>query len=126
MPLFALFGLFHYYLDVSPVETWMRANYGGYVSQGMERFERYFRRKGWFGFEPEGKEAIDEEVARGELERDRGDEEGGRRYRVVVEVALAYAITKALIPVRVVGSVWATPWFAGVLGRLRRVVRRVR
>lgn len=46
--------------------------------------------------------------------------------RVVVEFATAYAITKALLPVRLVGSVWATPWFArwtilpvmGVLGRV--------
>ena len=46
------------------------------------------------------------------------------RYRVVVEVGLAYALTKVLLPVRIVGSLWATPWFAGVLGRLGRVVRR--
>jgi hypothetical protein len=44
------------------------------------------------------------------------------RYRVVVEVALAYALTKVLLPVRIVASVWATPWFAGVLMRLRGVV----
>jgi hypothetical protein len=126
VPLFVLFGAFHYYVDVSPVESWMRANYGTYVSQGMERFERYFRRKGWFGFSPEDdREAIRREVEDGELERDKErDEAAARRYKVVVEVALAYAVTKALLPVRIIGSVWATPWFAGVLGRLRRVVRR--
>lgn len=32
--------------------------------------------------------------------------------RVVVELATAYAITKALLPLRLVVSVWATPWFA--------------
>jgi hypothetical protein len=48
------------------------------------------------------------------------------KYRVVVEIGLAYALTKVLLPVRIVGSVWATPWFAGVLGRLRRVVGRGR
>ena len=32
--------------------------------------------------------------------------------RVVVEVATAYAITKALLPLRLVLSVWATPAFA--------------
>jgi hypothetical protein len=50
--------------------------------------------------------------------------EADPKYRVLVEVGLAYALTKVLLPVRIVGSVWATPWFAGVLGRLRRVVRR--
>jgi hypothetical protein len=44
---------------------------------------------------------------------------GEQKYRIVVEVALAYAITKALLPIRILGSVWATPWFAGVLVRLR-------
>jgi hypothetical protein len=102
----------------------MRGHYGAYVSQGMERFERYFRRKGWFGFTQEDRETIEKEVEAGELERDRGvDAAAAKRYKVVVEVALAYAITKALLPLRIVGSVWATPWFAGVLVRLRRVVR---
>jgi len=129
VPLFLLFGLFHYYLDVGPLETWMRGHYGTYVSQGMERFERYFRRKGWFGFtREEDRGTIEKEVEGGELERDRerGDEAGGRRYKVVLEVALAYAVTKALLPVRIVGSLWATPWFAGVLGRLKGLVRGVR
>lgn len=30
----------------------------------------------------------------------------------MVELATAYAITKALLPLRLVLSVWATPWFA--------------
>lgn len=35
--------------------------------------------------------------------------------RIVVEVAAAYAITKALLPLRLMLSVWATPWFARVV-----------
>jgi hypothetical protein len=50
--------------------------------------------------------------------------EADPKYRVVVEVALAYALTKVLLPVRIVASVWATPWFAGVLLRLRSLVGR--
>lgn len=39
--------------------------------------------------------------------------------RLVVEFATAYAITKALLPVRIAASVWATPWFAkSILGPL--------
>jgi hypothetical protein len=39
--------------------------------------------------------------------------------RIVIEVAAAYAITKALLPVRLILSVWATPWFARVvIGRV--------
>jgi hypothetical protein len=43
--------------------------------------------------------------------------------KVIVEVATAYAITKALLPLRLVFSVWATPWFARVwvVGLGRRI-----
>ena len=47
------------------------------------------------------------------------EERGGRWFgrgetgtRVVVELATAYAVTKALLPLRLVLSVWGTPWFA--------------
>ena len=33
---------------------------------------------------------------------------------MVSRFATAYAITKALLPVRLIFSVWATPWFARV------------
>jgi len=39
-----------------------------------------------------------------------------------VEIALAYAITKALLPLRILASLWATPWAAGLLVRLRSLV----
>lgn len=35
--------------------------------------------------------------------------------RILVEVATAYAITKVFLPVRILCSVWATPWFARVV-----------
>lgn len=127
IPVLGLFGAFHYYADISPLLKWMGGhNYGSYVTEGAARFERYFRRKGWFGFGGEEEEQAGkrEDGAGGEetaIEKWR--EDGDMRYKVVVEVALAYAITKALLPVRIIGSVWATPWFAGVLVRLRKVIR---
>jgi hypothetical protein len=59
-----------------------------------------------------------------------GAERGrGRGWDVVLEVATAWAVVKALLPLRIVGCVWATPWFARVgvvpvLGFVRRVVGR--
>ncbi|KAL2019633.1 hypothetical protein VTK56DRAFT_9448 [Thermocarpiscus australiensis] len=124
VPLLGLFGLFHY-TEYVPV-AYMMEHYGGYVRDGTGRFERYFRRKGWFGF-GEGDGVEEERGRRGEektaLELWEGDD---GRYRVVVEVALAYAVTKVLLPVRIVASVWATPWFAGVLMRVRSFGRRGR
>lgn len=117
VPLFALFGLFHY-TDYVPL-GYMMENYGGSVREGVRRFERYFTRKGWFGFgaedEPGGKKAEGDEAA---AVMDRWESPDGK-YRLVVEIGLAYAITKVLLPVRILGSLWATPWFAGLLARIR-------
>lgn len=49
--------------------------------------------------------------------------------RVVVELATAYAVTKALLPLRLILSIWGTPWFATwtvlpVTGRLSRMFQR--
>lgn len=122
VPLFALFGLFHY-TDYVPL-GYMMEHYGGYVRDGVGRFERYFRRKGWFGFgqveegQDDGKRTSDKEVV-----MDRWESSDGK-YKIVVEVALAYAITKAMLPVRILGSLWATPWFAGVFTKIRGVVTK--
>ncbi|KAK3299368.1 uncharacterized protein B0H64DRAFT_98871 [Chaetomium fimeti] len=123
VPLLGLFALFHYTEHV-PV-AWMVAHYGGYVREGVGRFERWFRRRGLFGFG-----SVEKEEGGGGGEGGVGADavlsrwEADPKYRVLVEVGLAYALTKVLLPVRIVGSVWATPWFAGVLGRLRSAFRR--
>ncbi|KAK3493894.1 hypothetical protein B0T13DRAFT_321436 [Neurospora crassa] len=118
----------------------MELGYSEVMVKKMEGFERWFKRKGYFGFEREkgdGKEEEGEEKGKKNGEK-KGEGEGeGRKeqvlmmkkwqsggdekYRVLVDAALAYAITKALLPVRIIASVQATPWFAGVLGRVRRV-----
>ena len=127
VPLFALFGLFHYtnYVPVS----YMTEHFGNYVQLGVSRFERYFSRKGWFGFSREdiasatGATDSDAREVQTEAAMQRW-KSGDERYQILVEVALAYAITKALLPIRIIGSVWATPWFAGLLMRLRSTVSR--
>jgi ribosome-associated translation inhibitor RaiA len=125
VPLFALFGLFHYTTYV-PI-TYVTQHFGAYVDAGVSRFERYFKRKEWFGF------SKDEDGKAPDSGRDDGSEKedvmdkwqsGDQKYKIVVEVALAYAITKAFLPVRIIGSVWATPWFAGLLTKVRRAVTR--
>ncbi|KAJ0114899.1 hypothetical protein J7T55_004641 [Diaporthe amygdali] len=129
VPLLGLFGLFHYAASAAPID-YMMEHYGGYVRDGTAKFERYFTRKGWFGF---GKGSAGDgesgagDKAVGEIKGDdaavmRRWEGSDEKYRIVVEVALAYAITKVLLPARIVVSVWATPWFAGVMGRVRRVL----
>jgi len=97
VPLLGLFGLFHY-SNWLP-EAWKE---GKTVREGVEKFSRYFRRKGWV--------AEDEDDTAGRSAKWTGEQ----GVRVVLEVAVAYAITKALLPARLILSVWATPWFARV------------
>ncbi|KAK4501132.1 hypothetical protein PRZ48_006938 [Zasmidium cellare] len=93
VPLFGLAAIFHYSNWLPPY-----ISEGKYVSEYTEKFGRWMKKKGW----------ISEDEGRGGRWWGRGE----TGVRVVVELATAYAITKALLPVRLVGSVWATPWFA--------------
>ncbi|EQL02626.1 putative protein family FLILHELTA [Ophiocordyceps sinensis CO18] len=122
VPLVVLFAIFHY-ATFMPV-SYVTEHFGENIRSGITRFERYFRRKGWFGFGSEESTADLEQTAESQgkshtenvMERwKRGD----GKYEILMEVALAYAVTKALLPLRIIGSVWATPWFAGVLTRIR-------
>ncbi|KAI3547881.1 uncharacterized protein CLUP02_07478 [Colletotrichum lupini] len=128
VPLLGLFGFFHY-TNFLPLE-YVTGHWAGYVRDGVGMAERYFSRKGWFGFE-----AQDRGTMTGQLEGD-GEVESTQdvlekwqrdgKYKVVVEVAMAWAITKALLPARILVSVWGTPWFAGVMGRARGLFRSSR
>ncbi|OBT91336.1 hypothetical protein VE01_10663 [Pseudogymnoascus verrucosus] len=116
IPLIGLSAAFHY-SEWTP--EWMRER--GEEYEG--RFRRYFGRKGWFGVEAVGDGGVAasgvDGVAEGEGMKAEG---GGGGVRIVMEVATAYAVTKVLLPVRIVGSVWATPWFARVVvGRFKRL-----
>ncbi|KAK5728332.1 hypothetical protein LTR15_001467 [Elasticomyces elasticus] len=98
VPLFGLAALFHYTNYLPPL-----ISEGKWVAEGTEKFGRYLRRKGWIS-------QADEDKAEGRSGKWFGRGEGG--VRIVVELATAYAITKALLPIRLVLSVWGTPWFA--------------
>ncbi|KAI5780842.1 hypothetical protein EDC01DRAFT_667414 [Geopyxis carbonaria] len=64
---------------------------GEWVQQGMERWGNYTRKKGWEMFK------------------------GEKGARMLLELATAFAVVKALLPVRIGLSLWATPWFARLL-----------
>lgn len=96
------------------------------MQSGVARFEMYFARKGWFGFSRDDLKETDEKGGSQEQTDDAMErwQSGEQKYRILVEVALAYAVTKALIPLRIIVSVSATPWFAGILVRTRRAFSR--
>jgi hypothetical protein len=135
IPLFGLAGYFHYTHWLPP---WFAE--GAWIASGVERFGRYFKRKGWIRSD----EALEAEREVDEIQKDGkqrewmksrgllsgsdddgiGSEtkrlrkvdqawnisEGG--VRLVVEFATAYAIVKMFLIPRIVFSVWATPAFA--------------
>ena len=124
LPLFALFGVFHY-TNWVPV-TWMTDHFGGYVQSGIGRFEKYFARKEWFGFTREDIETVSGQGSKQEQTQEAMArfESGELKYKILVEVALAYAVTKALLPIRIMASVSATPWFARILVKSRAFMSR--
>jgi hypothetical protein len=105
VPLFGLTAAFHYFDWLPP---WIAE--GAVVKSGVEKFGKYMRRKGWID---------DGEVPGADAKNGRLGGRAGKWWgrgedgvRLVVEVATAYAVTKLLLPVRLVFSVWATPGFA--------------
>lgn len=92
VPLFGLAAAFHYTNWLPPY-----ISEGKWISDYTEKFGKYLRKKKW----------ISDEGGSG-----RWFGRGEKGTRIVVELATAYAITKFLLPLRLVLSVWGTPWFA--------------
>lgn len=117
VPLFGFTAAFHYFDWLPPFIA-----EGAIAKAGVERFGKYLRKKGWISDEDSaaaievaaGERAVGEDAKKGRLGKGAskwwGRGEGG--VRLAVELATAYALTKLLLPVRIVLSVWATPAFA--------------
>jgi Hypothetical protein FLILHELTA len=122
VPLFGLAGAFHYW-------NWLPSYFaeGAWVVAGVEKFGRYFKRKGWIRDEEEAEaeRQMKGGVNAAEIERKGHNavqtqkdgrakwwDKGGGGVRLAIEFGTAYAIVKALLPVRIVISVWGAPWFA--------------
>jgi hypothetical protein len=133
IPLLGLFATFHY-TSLSP-PAWLTNSAA--ITEGIEKFGKYFRRKGWLGevVEPEpslvtGKEGglVGGRVEGGGegLDSDTWNV-GADGMKILVEVGTAWAIVKVLLAVRLVGCVWLTPWFARVaVLPITRLVGRIR
>ncbi|KAI1376612.1 hypothetical protein F4677DRAFT_459756 [Hypoxylon crocopeplum] len=173
-PLFGLAWTFHR-LDWVPT-AWVAGPWAAWAEEGLRRYMRYFRRKGWFGLS-EGEEGEDGEERlevrlREEVEKEKEREgkgwfggwrrrddgvprgsdgdalgDGGeskkaavwhkvkkavtvdnteKGYKIGIQIAAAYAITKMLLVPRIALSLWATPWLARGFVAVRRSVWRKR
>lgn len=117
VPLFGLAAAFHYYEWLPPYFA-----EGAWVLKGVNMFGNYFRRKGWIdaadadkakSLAKEGRaEDVEKPPEKGLLNLGKWWNRGEGGTRIVVEFATAYAIVKALMPIRIVISIWGAPWFA--------------
>lgn len=120
VPLFGLAGVFHYteWIPLRPMEwEWGR--------EGIQKFDRWARRRGWVeeGVMHKHTDAAGPRREQSVRSADQTDTEdiqythtqippGQVISPIVLEMAVAWAVTKALLPVRLMACVWATPWFA--------------
>ncbi|KAJ5176822.1 uncharacterized protein N7482_002699 [Penicillium canariense] len=119
LPLFGLVAAFHsgaWMPDLSSESGESNA-----FDEGAKRFGRWLRKKGWVEESDINTVAEHEFTGVGQAQQ---KEQAG--VRLVLEFATAYAITKALLPVRIAASVWATPWFArAILAPTTNAARRL-
>lgn len=107
-PLFGLFAIFHY-SGWTPVPS--STGQDNALNEAVQRFGKWMTKRGWVGSE-------DVETAANNASKKDGDSLSTAQQKgaqLVLQFATAYVITKALLPLRIVASVWATPWFARVL-----------
>ena len=116
VPLFGLAAAFHHYQWLPPFFA-----EGEWVLKGVTMFGNWFKRRGWISSADAASARSAAEEGRAEEVEKRGRKsdmlgkwwdrgEGGTR--LVIEFATAYAVVKALLPIRIVLSVWGAPWFA--------------
>ncbi|OTA99914.1 hypothetical protein M426DRAFT_324725 [Hypoxylon sp. CI-4A] len=180
IPLFGLSYLF-YSMDWVPT-AWVLGPWAAWAEEGLSRYMRWFRKKGWFGLggadAKEGEERLEtrlkEEVEREKVKEKRegrswfagwktrkdeddgavalssdGDGDAGaekgkistawhkvkkvatvdnteKGYKIGIQIAAAYAITKMLLILRIALSLWATPWLARSFVAARRSIWKKR
>jgi hypothetical protein len=96
LPLVGLAATFHY-TNWLP-EGWAKSEW---VEQGVQKWGRYLRKKGWI------KES--EKAENSTVTATTTPEQG---VKLVLEVAVAWALVKMALPIRIAASVGLTPWFA--------------
>ncbi|OOQ85596.1 hypothetical protein PEBR_25360 [Penicillium brasilianum] len=107
LPLFGLVAAFHYGAWMPDLSSDSESGKSNAFDEGAKRFGRWLRKKGWV--EESDVSAVAEHEVTGAAHGAQKEQAG---VRLVLEFATAYAITKALLPLRIAASVWATPWFA--------------
>lgn len=125
LPLFGLFAFFHY----SGWTPLLSAGDTSSLDEAIQRFGKWMTKKGWVASEDvEAAQSVSSTASTEDVDKSQvlTQQKGAQ---LVLQFAAAYVTTKALLPLRIIASVWATPWFARVLlvpiGRgVKSVLRR--
>ncbi|KAN0060782.1 Serine--tRNA ligase, mitochondrial [Thecaphora frezii] len=100
---------------------WMGGYVRGWIQEGMSRAERYGRKNGYFGFDKEA--ASDDAEARGETS---AGLPSGELAGAFANAVAAYALVKALLPLRLGASIaLAGPFSRLCFEPLKRISRRM-
>ncbi|KAI5799225.1 hypothetical protein DFH27DRAFT_88180 [Peziza echinospora] len=104
VPLAGLFWVIHSLgPEVMTSKIWFEAGEDGVIAQGISQFNSWVDNAVWrFGRYAERKGYL-------------SNMDAAAAGRIVTELAVAYAIVKAVLPLRIMASLWATPWFARVV-----------
>jgi hypothetical protein len=108
-PLFGLAAAFHY-SNWLP-DGWARSET---VEQGVQKWGRYLRRKGWIKDEDQAQAEAEAASEDGEAAAERANT-SAPGVKLVLEIATAYALVKMALPLRIAASAGLTPWFARVV-----------
>lgn len=109
VPLLTLLAGFHYLEWLPDLMTGEHTTW----SEGVRRLGNWMSKRGWVD-----RGDVDAAAAATAADSVDGGEQAvatNKGARLVLEFAAAYAVTKALLPVRIAASVWTTPWFARVV-----------
>jgi len=124
-PLFGLFAVFHY-SGWTPLPS--SAGEDNALNEAVQRFGKWMAKKGWVDSKDveTAKTVSNPSSSENSPDSPQVISQQQKGVQLVLQFATAYVITKALLPIRVVASVWATPWFARVLlGPIGRSVKGV-
>ncbi|KAI9068613.1 hypothetical protein FKP32DRAFT_1608796 [Trametes sanguinea] len=91
-------------------DSWVGERVREWMVEGEVRAERVGRRYGWFGFEKGSK--MDDPTLEAQTAHAASDLVSGRIAGDVANAVVAYALTKALLPVRIGASLWLSPAFS--------------
>ncbi|ORY71518.1 uncharacterized protein BCR38DRAFT_331109 [Pseudomassariella vexata] len=125
IPVVGLTSLF-YYMDIVPVD-YVFGPWAAYAQEALNKQIKWLKKKGWLGLGDEdgreGEESRTAEVMQ-TIKENVTFKNTQKGYKIGIQLAAAYAITKVIIIPRVALSIWLTPPVARAMVWTRKAIFR--